>query len=259
MADINGIVTIGDAQVPGEATLLLLNASCTTILDETTSDPVTGEYTFTGVSAGTRYYIFVWGENIYRSRVLGPIIVGGNLVYDGSTYTGWTTVGSPTIDNTKGNPAPPSFKVGPGSNVYAYIESSIPLGVGVSIEWTVWVPSTEGSNRLLDLVFGANATGGGVQLRAEARTDGSQCGISVRTSWGAASVPSVATTGPISTDAWHRFRVQITAADKCSWYLDDVLIAADITIAILGNYIGMCSVAGVSLSGGNVDNITISV
>lgn len=259
MADITGIVTIGDTHVPGEATLLLLNSTCSAILDETTSDPVTGEYVFTGASEGSIYYIFVWGEDIFRSRVLGPLQVGGDVIYDGSDFTGWTTVGSPTIDATKGEP-PPSYKVGPGSAVYAYTESPIPLVTGVSIEWRVRLPSDVGdSDYLLDLVFGANGSGSGVQLRAEGRTDGSQCGISTRTSWGAANVPSIGMTGPISLDTWHTFRVEITDVDKCSWYLNGALVASNLTIAINGNFIGLCCVAGVTIAGGNVDNIQIFV
>lgn len=71
MADISGTVTVEG--VLSEATVLLLDATCENVLDETTSDPVTGAYSFTGLAAETDFFVVVLGGGVYRSVVYGPI------------------------------------------------------------------------------------------------------------------------------------------------------------------------------------------
>lgn len=71
MADINGIVTIGSSETPGEATVLLLNEAGDTIVASTTSSASTGAYSFTGLASGT-YYVVVMGGGSYRGRAYGP-------------------------------------------------------------------------------------------------------------------------------------------------------------------------------------------
>jgi hypothetical protein len=72
MATIDGIVTLSDLETPGEATVLLLNEAGTTLVASTTSDPVTGEYSFTGLAGSTTFYVVVMGDGVYRSKVYGP-------------------------------------------------------------------------------------------------------------------------------------------------------------------------------------------
>lgn len=76
MAVINGIVTLGEAETPGEAALLLFNEACDTILDTTTSSAVDGSYEFTGLASETVFYIVALGGGEYRSRCFGPITTG---------------------------------------------------------------------------------------------------------------------------------------------------------------------------------------
>lgn len=75
MADINGVVSIGDipAPIPGEAVVLLLDVTLENVVDSTVSDPVFGEYTFTGLPAATTYFILVKGDGVLRSRLHGPV------------------------------------------------------------------------------------------------------------------------------------------------------------------------------------------
>lgn len=72
MATISGTVTLGASDTPGQATVLLLSYAGDTIVATTSSDPVTGVYEFTGLTAGILYRIAVMGGGVYRSRVYGP-------------------------------------------------------------------------------------------------------------------------------------------------------------------------------------------
>lgn len=72
MADISGIVTLGAAEVPGAATVLLLNEAGDTIVASTVSDVSTGAYSFSGLPAAVNYYLAVMGNGTFRSRVYGP-------------------------------------------------------------------------------------------------------------------------------------------------------------------------------------------
>ena len=118
MAEINGVVTIGKSSTPGEATVLLFNEAGDTIVASTTSDPVTGEYSFDGLAEGITYRVAVMGNGVYRSRVYGPCIVAdphwANVVSllhfngaDGSTtFTDergkvWTPHGNAQIDTAQ--------------------------------------------------------------------------------------------------------------------------------------------------------------
>lgn len=73
MATINGIVTIGDTEIPGQADVLLLNAAGTEVVASTTSDAATGAYAFEGLPGGTTYRVLVLGGGVYRSRAFGPV------------------------------------------------------------------------------------------------------------------------------------------------------------------------------------------
>jgi len=73
MATINGIVTIGDTEIPGQADVLLLNAAGTEVVASTTSDPVSGAYSFDGLPSGATFRVLVLGGGVYRSRAFGPV------------------------------------------------------------------------------------------------------------------------------------------------------------------------------------------
>ncbi len=73
MATINGIVTLGDTEIPGQADVLLLNAAGTEVVTSTTSDAATGAYAFEGLPGGTTYRVLVLGGGVYRSRAFGPV------------------------------------------------------------------------------------------------------------------------------------------------------------------------------------------
>lgn len=74
MTTINGIVTIGDTEVPGQADVLLLNAAGTDVVASTKSDAVTGAYAFEGLPGGTVFRVLVLGGGVYRSRAFGPVV-----------------------------------------------------------------------------------------------------------------------------------------------------------------------------------------
>ncbi len=114
MATINGIVTIGDTEIPGQADVLLLNAAGTEVVASTTSDPVSGAYSFDGLPSGATFRVLVLGGGVYRSRAFGPVETEGDggdphwdsvvalLHFDGdfSDETGriWTPYGGAAID-----------------------------------------------------------------------------------------------------------------------------------------------------------------
>lgn len=120
MADINGIVTIGASNTPGAATVLLFNEAGDTIVASTTSDPVTGAYSFTGLAAGT-YRVAVMGDGAYRSKMYGPCAAdvdpyfanvvsllnmegadGGTTFADSTGARVWAPSGSVHIDTALG-------------------------------------------------------------------------------------------------------------------------------------------------------------
>lgn len=254
MATISGTVNLSDLEVPGAAEVILMSSDCSSVVDTTTSDPVTGAYSFTGLPDGAAYRIMVRSQPTYRSKIFGPVYTSDSLVFDGSTYAGWTLVGSPTpaVDSPVGLP-PPSLAVENGTQ-YAYIESTLPLDTApATIEFDVRV--TAGSGALFDFPFGCDASGAGPYLRIECRP-GNVSGIGLRASWTSFSVPTGAPNQ--APDTWHHVRISVKSDTLIDWYLNDVLMGEDIAVVINGSYIGLSAYAtSVALSKSNIDNLVI--
>lgn len=256
MATISGNVNLSDLEVPGAAEVILLSADCSTVIAETTSNGTTGYYEFTGLPDGNAYRVMVRATG-YRSKIFGPVYSSDAIVFDGSTYAGWTLVGTPTpaVDPSIGWPAP-SLKVTNGSQ-YAYIESTIPLNAPATIDFDVMVEG--GGQSLFDFVFGANSSGSGPYLRIECRPS-NNCGIAQRSSWTSFPAPSVGTTPAVAANVQHHVRIVIKSSTLVDWYLNDVLIAANVPVTINGDYIALSAFAtsGVVLKQSNIDNLVIA-
>lgn len=256
MATISGNVTIGSSGTPGAATVVLLSSDCSTVVATTTSNASTGYYEFLGLPDGAAYRVLVRATG-YRTKVFGPIYTSDPMFFDGSTYAGWTLVGSPApaIDSSRGWAAP-SLSVANGTQ-YAYIQSTVPLSQPATIDFDVYVEGT-GGQPVFDFVFGANATGAGPYVRIDCRPS-NLCGIGSRSSWTSFTAPNAGTTPNVPSDRVYHVRVVIKAGSVVDWYLDEVLIASDVPVTINGNYIGLSAYAvSVVLSKSNIDNILIA-
>ena len=257
MATISGTVNLSELEVPGAATVILMSSDCSAVIATTTSDPVTGAYSFTGLADGLSCRIMVRAQPTYRSKIFGPVYTSDPVVFDGSTYAGWTLVGTPTpaIDSGVGLPQP-SFAVENGSQ-YAYILSTVPLNTApATIEFDVRV--TAGPWAVFDFPFGCNSSGAGPYLRIECRP-GNSSGIGPRSAWTAFSIPAGGLAANQAPDTWHHVKIVVKSSTLVDWYLNDVLIGADVAVTMSGSYIGLSAyaTAGVILSKTNVDNLVI--
>lgn len=256
MATISGNVNLSELETPGAAEVILMSSDCSSVIDETTSDPVTGAYSFTGLPDGAAYRIMVRAQPTYRSKVFGPVYSSDPVLFDGSTFAGWTLVGVPTpaIDSSVGLPAP-SLAV-QNSSQYAYIESTVPLdSAPATIEFDVRV--TGGGQSLFDFPFGCDVSGDGPYLRIECRPSNSS-GIGDRAAWTSFPAPSAGLAPNQAPDVWHHVRIVVKSATLVDWYLNDVLIGSDIAVDINGSYIGLSSYASSgSTTKSNIDNLAI--
>lgn len=254
MATISGNVNLGSSETPGAATVVLLSSDCMTVVATTTSNATTGYYEFTGLPDSTAYRILV-RHPTYRAKIFGPVYSTDPLFFDGSTYAGWTLVGSPVVDNSRGWPAP-SLSVAGGTQ-YAYILSSIALNQPATIDFDVYTES--GTFPLFDFVFGANSSGAGPYLRIESRP-ANNCGIGSRSSWTTSVAPNVGLTANVPANQVYHVRIVIKSSTLVDWYLNEILIASDVAVTINGNYIGLAAYAvfGEALSKSNIDNILIA-
>jgi len=167
--------------------------------------------------------------------------------YDGSSLSGWTTVGV-TVNGGIGNAAP-SFYVNTGQ--YGYIApTTVTSFANTTITFSVNLTS---NLSLCNLFFAANASGMGTMLRLEART-GSPSGFMAPTTWN--SWDSGPSSGPtLTASTWYNIKIQITPAGLATWYLDGALQVSTASVRLLGNYIGIHGDgAG---TGAYFDNITV--
>lgn len=203
--------------------LATLGADVTSYIDTTVVDQETYYYRVSAVVNGTEYV-----SDEVSAFVDEPAILWLN---DGSTLSGWTVTGA-TVDSGAGNPAP-SLRTNP--NTYARLA---PLGAGVtwvgkSIKFDARVTGTGG---LCDLFFCCNSSGDGQLVRVEARA-GTFSGISDTASWTSWSIPRA--TFPPADTAWHTYQVDIKTGPVADVWKDGTKVLADVTIAILGDYIGI--------------------
>ena len=167
--------------------------------------------------------------------------------YDGSSLSGWTTVGV-TVNGGIGNAAP-SFYVNAGQ--YGYIApATITSFANTTITFSVNITSTAS---LCNLFFAANASGMGTMLRLEGRT-GTPSGFMAPTNWN--TWDSGPSSGPtLAANTWYNIKIQITPAGLATWYLDGALQVSTASVRLLGNHIGIHGDgAG---TGAYFDNITV--
>lgn len=168
--------------------------------------------------------------------------------FSGNSLAGWTVSGAAVVDSTVGNPAP-SIKV-PGGT-YAIREFPDIDFANCNIEFDFYIPS--GTNPLVNLFFGCNASGAGRYVRLDTRTayPGS---LSISASWTSWSTP--ATVFNVAVATWARAKIKIVAG-SASVYINGVAKQTGIAMTFSGKYIGLHGDASI-VTGGYFDNINIS-
>lgn len=217
MATIDGIVTIGLSETPGEATVVLLNDAGTSVIATTVSDSVTGAYSFTGLADETAYRIVVMGGSEYRSRAYGPCMTPdasyssvSSLLYlngnDGDTAITdekgkvWTPYGNAQIDTAQSKFGGASLLLdGTGDYITTPDHADWDFGSG-SFTVEGWVRPA--SFAAVMALFNKRATLGlyspfGLYLNTTTGAPGMLCSLN-GTSWGVNILSSIG----LSLDTW---------------------------------------------------------
>ena len=158
--------------------------------------------------------------------------LGGRLArYDGSSLSGWATLGV-TVNAVTGNAAP-SFYVNAGQ--YGYIApTTITSFANTTITFDVNITSAAS---LCNLFFAANSGGMGTMLRLEGRT-GTPSGFMAPTNWN--SWEAGPSGGPtLAASTWYNIKIQINSVGFATWYLNGALQSSTASVRLLGNYIGI--------------------